>query len=66
MSNNGDNKKPGKPPERDDKPTDNKRDSDKTKDGHSLDWLVEAANFEPKPQPPKKTDDWMADGGKIV
>jgi len=67
MSDNKDTKKPADPPKKDSKPTDDKRkESDKSKDGYSLDWLVEATNYEPKPQPPKKTDDWMADGGKIV
>lgn len=32
----------------------------------SLDWLVEAANYEPPKQAPKSTGDWIKDDGKIV
>lgn len=39
------------------------------KEGSSLDWLHEAAKYEPPPQkkePPKNSKDWMGDAGRVV
>ncbi|KAK5625474.1 hypothetical protein RRF57_001190 [Xylaria bambusicola] len=49
-----------------DQPVKDDKEKDQGKASGSLDWLVEAANYEPPKQPPKSSGDWMKDDGKIV
>ncbi|KAH8161461.1 hypothetical protein CIB48_g6789 [Xylaria polymorpha] len=60
-----DTNKPTNPP----KPAPPKKDEEKKKDdskGGSLDWLTDAANYEPPKVPPKSSGDWIEDAGRIV
>ncbi|KAJ3574123.1 hypothetical protein NPX13_g4473 [Xylaria arbuscula] len=60
MSDKQPNPKPPTPPK--DQPATGDQKGEQGKGTGSLDWLVEAANYEP----PKSTGDWMKDDGKIV
>ncbi|KAI8948041.1 hypothetical protein F4801DRAFT_581795 [Xylaria longipes] len=59
-----DNKKPSNPPKKDPPKKEDDKKQGESKGG-SLDWLHEAANYEPPKQPPKSTGDWMKDDGNI-
>ncbi|TRX96306.1 hypothetical protein FHL15_002578 [Xylaria flabelliformis] len=56
--------KPSNPP----KQTPSKKDEGKKQDENkgSLNWLIEAANYEPPKQLPKSSGDWIEDASKIV